>query len=67
MKMKQRGPSAFTVLAVDVPKGRDVECGHFDTFEAAQARVKSDEDGVIEYYEIWQGDRIVDRRYPAGW
>lgn len=58
------GPSTFKVLAVDVPKGRDVDCGSFDTLEEARGCVEFDR---IEYYEIWQGDHIVVCNYPAGW
>jgi hypothetical protein len=57
-RMKMRGPSAFTVIAVDVPKGRDIECGNFETLEEARGCVEFDR---LRSWEIWQGDHIVER------
>lgn len=62
-RAKQRGPSAFTVVAVDLTNGDNcVELGHFWTKEAARSCVS--DNGLTEW-EIWQGDHIVEESGPS--
>lgn len=62
-RAKMRGPSAFTVVAVDLHNGDNcVELGHFWTKEAARVCVSTN--GLTEW-EIWQGDHIVEESGPS--
>lgn len=59
-RMKQRGPSAFTVVDTTADK----ELSHFSTLEEAQACVAAT--SSLDEWEIWQGDHIVDWSVAIG-